>query len=206
MTQDFVDLPFGSFLDSIARRTPTPGGGSVAAACGALSSAMARMVAAYSINAKTADDVRRPLETTLKQCARADILLRTLVTQDARAYQELSSAMKSAREDDGKAAGYQTALQGAIAVPMEMAAVASGLLDVMDQNKQRFNRRLISDVGVAAVLAEATARAAAYSVRVNAAELDDPVARERVLGEITRLCDRCRETTGVIENFVSDML
>ncbi len=45
---DLTKLTVESFLDEVADRTPTPGGGAVSALAGALACAMARMVAAYS--------------------------------------------------------------------------------------------------------------------------------------------------------------
>ena len=45
------------FLNAVAAREPTPGGGAVAATAGALGAALARMVAAYSISPKVAPDV-----------------------------------------------------------------------------------------------------------------------------------------------------
>ena len=46
--KDYFCLPLRDFLADIAARTPTPGGGSVAAAVGAFAAALARMALAYT--------------------------------------------------------------------------------------------------------------------------------------------------------------
>ena len=45
---DLVDLPLKDFIQAVAAKTPTPGGGSVAAATAALGAALGVMVARYS--------------------------------------------------------------------------------------------------------------------------------------------------------------
>ena len=90
LTKQSVD----EFLDAVAQRTPTPGGGSVAGAAGALACALARMVAAYSIRKNTDQSVRDRTENVLDRLRRAEEILRSLVTQDTVAYAGMSAAAK----------------------------------------------------------------------------------------------------------------
>ena len=48
----FTPLTLDQFLDSVAAKTPAPGGGAVASAVGALSAALAGMVVSYSTGKK----------------------------------------------------------------------------------------------------------------------------------------------------------
>ncbi len=61
-SKDYLRLPLHDFLADVAARTPTPGGGSVAAAVGALGAALARMALAYTEGrpAGAGDDPTRP--------------------------------------------------------------------------------------------------------------------------------------------------
>ena len=121
----------GEFLDRVAERTPTPGGGGVAAAAGALACAMARMVAAYSVQKRTAPETRTQVEAAGKRFEHTDKLLRALITQDAAAYAGLTEAAKAAREDPSARSAHTAALMVAISVPMEMAALVSDALSIM---------------------------------------------------------------------------
>jgi len=192
---DYAALSFHDLLDEMARRTPTPGGGGVAAGSGCLACAMARMVAAYSIGAKTESELRARIEAVADRLGVADQLLRALITQDAEAYVAMTAARKSSQDNAPGRQRFTEAVLQAIAVPMEAVAVTVHLLAILDDFKGIANRRLLSDLGVAAVLADAAARAASYSVRINLPELPDAELRARILAELEdhlRRADRYR--------------
>ena len=199
---DFTAPTIDDFLDSLAARTPTPGGGSVTAAAGALSCAMARMVAAYSVRKKTESAVREQIESAAERLEEADRLLRNLMVQDAEAYEHMTAAAKVAKENASAKAAHQEAVLAAISVPVEMAALASDVLVVMDEFKAAASPYLLSDLGVAAVLAEATARAAWFSVRVNVCELTDDRTPVKVMADIDQVVARCAPLRQSIESFV----
>ena len=200
---DFQKCSVQEFLDAVAERKPTPGGGSVAGMAGALSCAMGRMVAAYSSSSKTEAAVKEQVESVMLQLERADQLLRTLTTQDAAAYRHMTEAAKKVKHDPAAGKAFGEAVLAAIAVPMEMSALASTSLTTMDEFKEVANPYLLSDLGVAAVLADGTAHAAAYSVKVNARELKDGDVRARILKELELTLSHCRDRRGSIESFVN---
>ena len=202
MMDDFTKRSIDEFLDAVAQRAPTPGGGSVAGAVGALACALARMVAAYSIGKNTNPSVRDRTESVLDRLRRADEILRSLVTQDTVAYAAMSAAAKAAPENPATKSAYQDAVLAAVAVPMETAAVASHTLAAMDEWKEFANRRLLSDLGAAAVLAEAAARASWYMVAVNLPELVDAATRTRLRGHIAEAVAHCDGHRRSIEAFV----
>lgn len=204
--EDFTQLSVDRFLDQVADRTPTPGGGSVAAMAGALACAMAKMVAGYSISRNTEDSVRKQVEELAVRLHRADELLRALITQDAEAYAKMTEAVKAAKDDPSKQPASDEAVLAAIAVPMGMAATASNALATMDEFKTLASRYLLSDLGVAAVLADATARAAGYSVRVNLRDVADAKAKAKIAGDIDTIIAHCAERHESIEAYVNEHL
>jgi formiminotetrahydrofolate cyclodeaminase len=199
---DLTKRSIDEFLDAVAQRTPTPGGGSVAAAAGALACALARMVGAYSVGKNAEEGVRDRTEALVDRLRRADEILRGLVTQDAVAYAAMSAAERAARENATVKPAYQDAVLAAAAVPMETAAAASQALAVMDALKDVANRHLLSDLGVAAVLAEAAARAAWYMVTVNLPEVADAATRTKLREGIDKTLQHCHSSAGSIEGFV----
>lgn len=204
---DFASLSIHDFLDATAKRAAVPGGGAVAAVAGALACAMARMVTAYSIGKKTPDEARTEIEKVGKRLAGVDNLFRALMTQDAEAYAAMTAAAKARRSDsESTAKTYQDAVLAAISVPMEMAALASDTLGTLDSFKTMANRHLMSDLGVAAVLADATARTAAYSVRINLNELSTSELRIRIENELDTTLARCGELRVSLEGFIKGEL
>ncbi len=199
---DLTKLSLDSFLDRTADRVPTPGGGGVTGGAGALACALARMVTAYSIGKKTEPDDRTRLETTAGMLHRADQLLRALITQDAVAYTNMTEAAKVAKDDPASRAAYDEAVLAAVAVPMEMAAIASNVLSTMDRCKNLVNRYLLSDLAIAAVLANAAARAARYTVFVNAGELSAVAERAKLLSDADEILEHCARHCDSIETYV----
>lgn len=204
--KDFADLSLDEFLDQLADRTPTPGGGGVTAAAGALATAMARMVAAYSITQKTQPEVQQKIEQAAKKLHSDDQILRALITQDAVAYVQMTEAAKKAKENPNVKGEYQKAVFTAVSVPMEMAAVATRALDTMDSFKEIASKYLLSDLAVAAIYADATVRAASYTVRINLPQLSDDNMRIKISSDLDQMTQRSRVSRDSIESFVRSHL
>jgi glutamate formiminotransferase/formiminotetrahydrofolate cyclodeaminase len=198
--QPLLDDTVNGFLDRLADRTPTPGGGAVAALAGALAAAMARMVGAYSINKRTDPDTQTQVTTLCDELARGDRMLRRLVAEDAAAYQQLADARRATRDGVHDAdTRLRDALAVAVAVPLEIVAVAVRSLSVMQSLALLASPYLLSDLGVAAVMADACAHTAAYSVRVNLVDLAAASERDTLAGQLRDMTDRARTTRQAIE-------
>ena len=187
------------FLDAVAARQPTPGGGAVAAAAGALACSMARMVAAYSPISDSDPAASRLVKKLQEQLQRADEAIRELLSEDGRAYMELREASKRLKNHPGSKGEHDTALALATTIPLEIAGVACEALYVMERLLPVANRHLLSDLGVAAVMAEAAVRASSYMVRVNAASMGKESA-ENPLGQLDLFTARASESLALIES------
>ncbi len=206
---ELTTLPIEQFLNQVADRKPTPGGGSVTGVAGALACALARMVAEYSVGPNTVHEHRAPIETALRRLRRLDGIMRALITQDAVTYDAMTAMGKRRRENPAApniASAYADAVLAAVAIPMEMAAVASQALAAMDEVKSMANRHLLSDLGIAAVLADATVRASGYTVRINLGQLEDEAQRARVMTELDETLGHAETHRDSIETFVCDRL
>lgn len=198
----FHDNSVDQFLDAVAARTPTPGGGTVIALAGAISCVLARMVAAYSTGKHAATDstATADLVDRLRRC---DELMRRLAHEDAAAYENLVQASRLRREGAADAvASHNQAVLAATTVPLEIGAVASAVLADMNQLASIANRNLFADLAAAAVLACAAARAAKFMVQVNARSLADSERREKALDDIRDICERCARDAASIESIV----
>jgi formiminotetrahydrofolate cyclodeaminase len=204
--EDFNKLSIDTFLDQIADRTPTPGGGGVTGLAGALACALSHMVAAYSVGKKTEPRVHSAIEHLAARLQRADQLLRGLITQDALAYDDMTKAAKAAKHDPSAGPAYDDAVMSAAAIPMEMAALASNALSTMDELKDRASSYLLSDLAIAAILADVAALAARYTVRINAREIRDTATRDKFLANIDSIVEHCQHHRESVETFVRSSL
>lgn len=177
-------IPLADLLDSVAARTPTPGGGAVSAICGSLSAALGRMVASYSDKPTAGEQAAAAVAAQLEKAA---AMLVDLADEDQRAYARYREASARAKNDASLQHDASAALALCLSIPLEMCGVATQVLDVFAGFASQVNRYLLSDLRAAAILAEATVRAAGCFVRINAAAMTEQHAAQEVLATLERM-------------------
>lgn len=178
------------FLTAAAARQPTPGGGSVAALVGALAASMGEMTLNYSVNKKGLEQHRDVLQATLHELTRARELLLRLMVEDQAAFQAISALRKLPSDSPEAREKIPAALLACIRIPQTIAATCVALLDRCDQVVDKVNHYLLSDLAVCADLAMATVRCAAYNVRVNLTDVEDPADRQSIETAVNNLLSR----------------
>ena len=151
----FLDQPVRGFVDQLAARTPTPGGGGAAAVTAALAAGLVAMAARFSV-------AQMPESGDL--AGRADELRRRaadLADLDAQAY---TAVLQARRTED---AARREALRGAALVPLQIAEIAAQVAQMAVQVAEAGNPNLRGDALTGAVLAAASARGAACLVDIN---------------------------------------
>jgi formiminotetrahydrofolate cyclodeaminase len=174
----FSSASFSDFLASTAAKTPTPGGGAVASAVGALAAALAQMVVAYSVGKKNLAAHEADLVGAVKVLENARAMLMRLADEDAQAYGAVNELSKLP-EGDPRRAELPSAVRASVDVPLAVGAAAADLLRHFERLAGITNRHLRSDLAIAAVLADATVRATRWNVLVNINAL--PNASDRTL-------------------------
>lgn len=193
-------IAFGDLLESVAAKTPTPGGGAVASAVGALAAALAGMVVSYSVGKKTLAAHEPLLQEARAELTRARALLLRLADEDAAAYGLVNELQKLPESDPRRVAELPIAMEASVQVPLATIAASVTLLRLFERLATATNRHLRSDLAIAAVLAEATARASAWNVAVNAAMLGNPSRTAEVLGQSDRAVRDARSVTARVES------
>lgn len=166
-----------AFLDAIASSDPVPGGGSVAAYAGALAAALVRMVAGLTIGKKKYVAVEPEMAVIAANAESLARSLSLLVERDADAYAAVAQAYKLPKEPEPAAKvrseAITKALLGAAEVPLDTARLCAQAAELAAAVAARGNANAVTDAGVAALLAEAGARGAAYNVKINVKSLTD---------------------------------
>jgi glutamate formiminotransferase/formiminotetrahydrofolate cyclodeaminase len=197
----------GDFVASVAAPTPTPGGGSVAAHAAALAAALARMVAGLTIGRKKYAAVEGELRSVAQRAGELGQRLSDLVRLDAESYEAVSRAYKLPKDTPEQSAQREAAISaaliGASEVPLETARLAAEVAALAEIAATKGNSNAVSDAGVAALLAEAACRGAAYNVRINVAALPDRSAGRALVDaaqEAVRLAgERTARTLAAVE-------
>lgn len=164
--------PLSGFFDSLAAATPTPGGGSAAAAAGAMAAALGAMVARLSKFSPEAYEEDRAFLTEAVQ-------------RDADAYNAVVAAYK--RPKDERTPFVESAMRGATEVPLQVLLRAHQLLARLTDLAATSPAKFASDVTTARALAQAAMTGARANVDINLAYLPEGEFRARVVAAISEM-------------------
>jgi formiminotetrahydrofolate cyclodeaminase len=170
-------LSMDAFTRRLASADPTPGGGSVAAAVGSFGAGLVRMVALLtSASPKHAAVAARCDAAARSAQALAEELL-ALVEDDAASFDRVSAAYRMTKASDAdkaaRSTSIQAALAGAIEPPLRVINAAHRICDLAAELVDIGNPNALSDIGCAALCAQAAAHGAALNVEINAGALKD---------------------------------
>ncbi|MDD4888859.1 MAG: cyclodeaminase/cyclohydrolase family protein [Phycisphaerae bacterium] len=196
--QDLARLPLADFIESAAAKTPTPGGGSIAAVSGALGASMFAMAVNYTRGEKF-KDVAPVMDATAGELTRARAMFLQLMAEDMAAFAQWQSAWRMDKADPARPEAMRVATATAIAVPQEIAALCVTLLAKIVAVIDKVNGRLLSDVGVAAVTLESAMRAAHYNIRTNLSSLESKQDADGLRAEMAGEVNRAKDLLATIE-------
>lgn len=186
-----------TFIDELASKAPTPGGGGACAYVGALSSALASMVGNLTVGKKTYADVEDDVLTVLDGLEDTRRRLLELVEEDARAFEPLAAAYRMPKETPEQVVAkdemLQAALAGACDVPLEIMRRVSDVVGSVAFLADHGSRLALSDAGVAAAFARAASEGVSLNIYINAAAMDDTVRAAWYRDETDTLAKNVRE-------------
>lgn len=167
------------FLDELASKAPTPGGGSAAAIMGAMGAALLGMVCNLTVGKKNYEAVEAEMRTTLEAAENLRAHLTDMIRADVDAFDQVMGAYGLPKETDiekqARSQAIQAALKAATEVPLECARACAEVIVLSHTVAEKGNRNVISDAGVAVLAAYAGLRSAALNVHVNVASINDEV-------------------------------
>ena len=190
------DQKIKNFLDTLASKSPTPGGGSVAALTGSMGAALLSMVGNLTIGKKkyihVEDDIKRLLKRS--EILRADF--EELMERDTEAFNQFMAIMKLPKETEEqkeeRRKKMQIALIEAANVPLEVARKSLEVLNICQEVANKGNKNVISDAGVGAILAEAALDSAILNVKINLAMIQEEKVKSNLNHEIEDLLGLAR--------------
>ena len=190
---DFMKQSCADFVDVLASKEPTPGGGGAAAYVGAIGMALGNMVGSLTVGKKKYADVQADI-IALK--AQADALqqdLLTLVRRDAEVFEPLSKAYGLPRDTEEqqaeKARVMEAALREASAVPLEIMEKCCEAIDLHQAFADKGTAIAISDVGCGVVCCKAALMAASLNVFINTKAMQDKDYADAVNAKTNQMLD-----------------
>lgn len=167
------------FINELASKAPTPGGGGASAYCGALATALASMVGNLTVGKKTYAAVEDEVKEALIQLEEQRNKFVELIDKDAQAFEPLSRAYRLPRATSEELAHknkvMQQALVGATEVPLEIMEICAQVITTSKFLAHNGSRLALSDVGVAVLFAKAALKGASLNVYANASSMANEV-------------------------------
>ncbi|MFY9843085.1 MAG: glutamate formimidoyltransferase [Terriglobales bacterium] len=165
------------FIEQLAAPTATPGGGSAAAASGAMAAGLASMVASMSRGKKAYLQYETQLSEAIARLAQLREELKSAIDADAESYNVVMKAYKSAKESDRSENDgdvvINSALKQATRVPLGVAERVVEVAKIANQLKPITNPNMKSDLATAIALAKAALEGALANVEINLDLLKD---------------------------------
>ncbi len=182
------DQSVESFLDALASKSPTPGGGSAVAVLGAMGAALVSMVANLTIGKKNYEAVEVEMVDALKAADQLRARILALVAADISAFDQVMAAYGLPKETDTEKASRSEAIQlglkAATEVPLACAELCREVILLSRSVAEKGNRNVISDAGVAVLSAHAGFRSAVLNVHVNTGTIRDAAFVENALARL----------------------
>lgn len=163
------DMSIETFLEALAARQSTPGGGSAAAVSAAMGAALISMVANFTVGRKGCDEAEA--EQILARSEQLRLSLTEAIKADVDAFNKVMAAYGMPRDSEAQKAArgraIQAALKAATDAPLECARLSREVIELSRSAARTGNVNVISDAGVAALAGYAGLRSAALNVYIN---------------------------------------
>ena len=182
--KSLASMSLRAFADELSMDSPTPGGGSVAAYCGALSAALSSMVSNLTFGKKGYEDVGAEMASAAvaAQALKDDLL--GAVDRDTRAFNKVMEALRLPKTTPEQAREKETALEEATKeatlVPLEVLEKSVEAVRLAKVVASRGFKSSASDAGVGGLTGAAAGEGAYYNVLINLPGIKDANFRARV--------------------------
>jgi len=185
--KNLVDLSLASFVWETSSDSPAPGGGSVAAAMGAMGTALGTMVANLSGHKRGWDDRWEEFANWAEKGAVMQKRLLDLVDEDTEAYNGILKAFelpkKSDEEKAARSAAVEAATLNASLVPLTVMKEAFKVFELLEEMTLKGNPNSVTDGAVGVLAVRACIRGAFLNVKINVKGLKDRSKAEELIAE-----------------------
>ena len=197
---EIKDQSIQFFLDELASKSATPGGGSVSALMGAQSAALTSMVCNLTIGKPKYAEVEAEMQALLQKSEALREKLTGLIKSDVEVFNRLMTAYGLPKETDEEKAVrtevIQAVLKAATQVPLDCARACAEAIDLSRCAANIGSIGVISDAGAAVMAGYSGLKSAALNVYINTGSLKDRSFAESKLLELETIL---KNSEGVIE-------
>jgi formiminotetrahydrofolate cyclodeaminase len=204
------DRPVQQFLDELASKAPTPGGGGAAALMGAIGAALVSMVCNLTVGKKNYEAHDEEMRATLAAAEGLRARLTDMAEADAESFGQVMAAYGLPKETDeekrARSQAIQDALKAAAGVALNCAKACAEVIELSRAVAEKGNKNVVSDAGVAVLAGHAALKSAALNVRINLGAIKDEVFAHECASELNAALTGMDVATEEICREVNDRL
>jgi formiminotetrahydrofolate cyclodeaminase len=171
------NMTIDEFAQIVASDSPVPGGGSIAALCGALSAALAEMVANLTVGKKKYADSKEEMTDIISKASALRDKLLNYIEEDSLAYNKVMEAYKLPKETEQekslRLSEIEEGLKIAASVPLKVAETSFEILPLAEAVVLRGNSNSVTDALVGAMMARTGVLSAVLNIRINLDSIKD---------------------------------
>ncbi len=177
-----------TFLDELASKSATPGGGSAAALMGAQGAALVSMVCRITIGKPKFAEVEAELQEVLESAESLRAELTELIKADIDVFNRLMSKYALPKETDGEKAlrseAIQEVLKDATEVPLQCVHACLKIIELSRIAAEKGSPGVVSDAGAAVMSAYGGLKSSSLNVYINVRSLKDQAFAEAKVAEL----------------------
>lgn len=190
---EIKDNAIQNYLDMLASKNATPGGGSAAALMGAQAAALVSMVCNLTIGKPKYAEVETDMQALLEKSERLREELTGMIKADVDVFNRLMATYglpkETNEEKEARSAAIQVVLKDATQVPLDCAKACAEVIKLSQIAAEKGSTAVISDAGVGVMSGYAALKSAALNVYINAASLKDKEFAAQKLAELEAVLD-----------------
>ena len=188
-----VNMTLTDFANETASESPAPGGGSIAAYCGAMGVSLGTMVANLSAHKRGWDERWEEFSTWAEKGMEYQNILLDLVDEDTHAFNKIMIAFQLPKDTQAEKEKRKTAIQEAtkyaILTPFKVMETAFASMEVMKAMADIGNPNSVTDAAVGALCARTAVMGAFLNVKINCGDCEDKAFVNDILKKGQQLVD-----------------
>lgn len=202
-----VDLTSTEFVDTLASDAPAPGGGSVAALCGAMSAALGTMVTNLTHNKIEYKEHWDSMEEFGAKGQELKAWFLDAVDRDTDSFNAVMDAMRLPKQTDDqkkvRTAAILEANKECTRVPLGVLENSTKIFPILELVATHGNPNCASDAGVGAYCMLTCAEGAALNVRINLAAMKDEAfdkeCKEKMDKALSFVREKCKDIISLVD-------
>ncbi len=203
-------MGINKFIDDLSSDSPAPGGGSVAALLGSLSSALSSMVANLTYGKKGYEDAYSVMNDIAIKLQEIKDEFLNLMDEDTEAFNKVMDAFRLPRKTEEEKIErekiIEEATKGATLIPLETLRLTKEIIPLIEVAAKKGNKNSISDAGVSAISAIGAAESAYLNIIINLKSIKDQSFVAKIKKEANEHLEYVRKEAEKIKNGVMEKL